>query len=158
MTTKLARMSFTVTQCYTRCIVISHMILFLAYAACFGCNNRCSVPSLPQPVAISIALYPVSELGLNEPTVVEVKPANLDQILHLIRPVQCITGQIDKEVHVLVSEMVLAYNDGSHIKIYVRWIGKNPAAVSFDDNEYYWGGNSRNADGVVELLRILKTQ
>lgn len=120
-----------------------------------GCTQNKPLPHLTPPVAMTAVLQPAPEWGVKSPKAIAVRREDLTAVFDLIKPTRAIHGSIDKSTHLLAAMITTTQQDGSHVTIYVRCIGKNPAAVSLDDKDYFWADDHNVPDGVIELIRIL---
>lgn len=134
----------------------------VVYAAAFcsilliSCSSHTIDFSLPRPIAMTVIIIePAMHVDDFKSATVEVTAKDIDKIYGLIKPVRKFPRRLDKKLHVLVAEVECKYADGSIRKVYVRWTGDNPAAVSFDDEHYYEAGMGEYADGAMTIVRLL---
>jgi hypothetical protein len=105
---------------------------------------------------MAATLQPASDLGITESIRIVVKKGAIAKVHKLVTPTRIIEGGVKNSLNPLVATIQVDYPDGRTAKLFVRWMGKNPAAVSFDDEKYYWGdGGGDCGDGAVELIRVL---
>lgn len=93
--------------------------------------------------------------GQNEPSTIEVAPAIFDRVYELITPTAAMDRGWRKDHMPLVARMTLKYPDGTQREVFVRWTGKNPAAVSLDDETFFWADASNVGDGANALAGLL---
>jgi hypothetical protein len=58
-------------------------------------------------------------------------------------------------MHPLVADVLVQHTDGASTKLFVRWTGHNPAAISLDDHNFYYGGTDEFPDGATKIIRLL---
>ena len=99
--------------------------------------------------------YPETLGGGKEPKTIEVGPETFDRIYALITPAAAMDRGWRKDHMPLVARMLLKYPDGAKREVFVRWTGKNPAAVSLDDEHYFWADAANVGDGASEFAGLL---
>jgi hypothetical protein len=132
------------------------MSLFLISLVCFGgCHRDPAIPKLRPIANISARVYAVPELGISAINSVEVPEAQLSAFARLITPTEPCVQTIRREMHYHVADVFVQHIDGTTTKLLVRWTGHNPAAISLDDRNYYYGGTDEFPDGATRIVRLL---
>jgi hypothetical protein len=122
-----------------------------------GCSQRAPTPTptLPPIVKISAKVYAVPG-WFNEPIeLVEVPQESVPAFAKLITPIEPCIQTIDSEMHHHVADITVQHPDGSDTTLIVRWTGHNPAAISLDGRNYYYGGSDDFPDGATRILQLL---
>jgi hypothetical protein len=133
----------------------SPFILLPFFLAGSGCARQSVVLPFPRPVAMTVTLQALPDFGLAESKTIEAKEGVLDKVYDLVKPTRILDGGVNKKINPLVATIDAHYADGLKTRMYVRWMGKNPAGVSFDDKQYYWADGGDRGDGAVDLVRLL---
>jgi hypothetical protein len=127
--------------------------LVVASLFILGCPSQ-KVPSFSVPVAITVTLEPDPTISYPGHKNVEIPDAKVETFYQMINPTRIIDGGINKSLHALYATIQIKQTDGTTRKLYVRCMGVNPAAVSFDDEHYYYADGSGPGDGANELRRL----
>jgi hypothetical protein len=106
---------------------------------------------------------PGVEWGVPARTTVTIRPGDIDKVYSLVKPTERKEGGAHKTINTLVATVSATHADGSTSRLFVRWMGKYPLAVSFDDEVYYWADEGTSQpeackDGWFELVRFLRRQ
>ena len=131
--------------------ILTPLILF----AVSGCTPNQAVPKLQGVTQIRAHVPSVPQLAVDEIDAVSVPDSQLAQLSALVTPSEPCMQQIDKREHYLVAIVELFHSDGTKTTVYVRWTGHNPAAVSLDDEHFFYGGKPEAGDGAVKILQLL---
>jgi hypothetical protein len=122
---------------------------------CCGCGTGNPPPVIGTVSSIRIDLRPTPSLGVFEAQSVHVPSSELTEAISLIQPERPIGRAMEDTIDPVVAEVLVTHPDGQTDKIWVRWMGANPAAVSFDDKQYFWATDSpKHADGALGLIRV----
>ena len=130
-------------------------ILLISFVCLSGCNRQPATPILRPISKISARVYAVPELGLSAINSVDVPEAQVSIFARLITPTEPCVQAIRREMHFHVADVFVQHKDGSTTTLLVRWTGHNPAAISLDDRDYFYGGSDLFPDGATRILRLL---
>ena len=121
-----------------------------------GCSRQPEPPPKLRPIAgISARIHAVPEWSNPPIDSVEVPQEEVPAFAVLITPTEPCVQTIDPKMHYHVADVVVRHPDGSTTSLIVRWTGHNPAAVSLDGREYYYGGSDNFPDGATRIVRLL---
>jgi hypothetical protein len=121
-----------------------------------GCSGQpAPPPKLPPISGISGRILAVPEFSFEAIDSVEVPQEQVPAFAVLITPTEPCRQTIYPTEHYHVADVVLRHPDGSTTSLIVRWTGHNPAAVSLDGKNYYYGGSDDFPDGATRIVRLL---
>jgi hypothetical protein len=120
-----------------------------------GCYRQPPTPTLRPIAKITARVYAVPDLGFSAIDFVEVPQEHLPAFANLITPIEPCIQTIDPSMHYHVADVFIEHQDGSTTTLVVRWTGHNPAALSLDDRNYYYGGSDAFPDGATRIIRLL---
>jgi hypothetical protein len=132
-------------------------ILLIAVVCLNGCWRQPAPPTPKlRPIAkISARVHAVPEWRTSAIDRVEVPEEQMAAFAILITPTEPCVQNIDSKIHYHVADVFLQHKDGSTTTLIVRWTGHNPAAISLDGRNYYYGGSDDFPDGATRILRLL---
>ncbi|UUO09079.1 hypothetical protein M4951_12365 [Blastopirellula sp. J2-11] len=130
-------------------------VLLILLAVWAGCHSHASIPSLRPISKISAKVREVPELNFSAIDSVEVPEESIEEFAFLIRPVAPCTQTINPKFDYHVADVILQHPDGSTTTLLVRWTGHNPAGISLDDRNYYYGGTGKFPDGATRIVQLL---
>jgi hypothetical protein len=128
-------------------------VIALVYLS--GCQRMTSTPMLRPIAEISASVRAVPELGISAINFVEIPQPHLSAFAKLITPTRPCIQEIKREMHYHVADVFVQHTDGTTTTLIVRWTGHNPAAISLDDRNYYYGGTDEFPDGATKIIRLL---
>jgi hypothetical protein len=133
------------------------LLMLLIPVVCLGgCSRQPGPPpKLPPITGISARIHAVPETSFEAIDSVEVPQEVVPAFAVLITPTEPCVQTIDPKMHYHVADVVVRHPDGSTTSLIVRWTGHNPAAVSLDGREYYYGGSDDFPDGATRIVRLL---
>ncbi len=120
-----------------------------------GCWKEQPVPKLSPISKISAKVYSVPELQLSPIDCVDIPNDQIKLFSALVIPSRKCEQQIKKEMHYHVADIYIQHEGVAKTTLLVRWTGQNPAAITLDDKNYYYGGTDDYADTTVRILRLL---
>lgn len=134
---------------------VRKIVVLLVLVTQFGCPQRKPerIPILPPIVSITARVPAMPQFRVPAIEAVSVPDEQVSSFAKLITPT--VPYQINTELDYLVAELFIQHVDSSESKLFVRWTGHNPAAVSLDDHTYYLGGIDEFPDGGTRILRLL---
>ena len=124
-----------------------------------GCYQRASnvtpvLPVLPPIDRITARVHELPAFRLPAIETVSVPGDQLSSFAKLITPVgPC---QIDVKMNYSIADVFVHHKDGTTSTLLIRWTGHNPAAITFDDKTYFFGGTDEFPDGATRILRLLR--
>lgn len=130
------------------------LMLMLSMATVSGCNHP-SIPTLRPIARISAKVLPVPDLGISNIDPIEVPDAELTSFAKLLTPIKPCVQNINTSTNYRLADVTIQHTDGTETVLIVRWTGANPAAISFDDRTFYYGGSDAFPDGAIRIVRLL---
>jgi hypothetical protein len=132
------------------------LLMLLTSAVCLsGCYKHGTTPALRPITKISGKVYSVPELGISAIDSVEVPQEQVSAFAVLITPTKPCAQDIDPQMNYHVADVYVQHQDRRTTTLIVRWTGHNPAALSLDDCNYYYGGSDDFPDGARRIIRLL---
>jgi hypothetical protein len=111
---------------------------------------------------MTVKLQPCPDWGFAKGKTVELEDGGLDKAYMLLKPTNRIPanhigakGTSSRQK--LLAIILIRYTDGSKAKLYVRDLGVNPLAVSFDDDVYYWAASDPDSTP-ANFFRLLNSE
>ncbi len=127
----------------------------LLFGALVGCAKP-SPPVIKPVIGITARLHKSTELNdLDSDTLIKVPQSDVPAFLKLVTPTPTSFDVYSDDMHYSVADVYLEHKDGTTTKVNVRWTGHNPAAVSTDDRNYFYGGTDVFPDGAIGIVRSL---
>jgi hypothetical protein len=131
-------------------------VLLISVVCLVGCSGQPAPPPKLRPISgISGRILTVPEFSFEARDSVEVPQEEVPAFAVLITPAKRCVQTIYPEEHHHVADVVVRHPDGSTTSLIVRWTGHNPAAVSLDGENYYYGGSDDFPDGATRIVRLL---
>jgi hypothetical protein len=130
------------------------LMVVVGLASVGGCNHP-SIPTLRPIARVSAKVLPVPDLGTIAIDHIDVPDAELMSFAKLITPTKLCVQNIDTSTDYRIADVTVRHTDGTETVLIVRWTGANPAAISFDDRTFYYGGSDAFPDGATRILRLL---
>jgi hypothetical protein len=113
-------------------------------------------PWLPPPKTITVTIYPF-ELWMKTgypPT--EIPASKLGYARRLVTPDKYYEGGVNDLITPLMAVVVLTHEGQPDTRLLVRYSGHNPALISVDGRNYFYGRNDEDIhDGGTDLLRLV---
>lgn len=128
--------------------------LFLGINGCSN-SNPLRVPTIRPVVKMKARIYAVPDYPVEPVDNVEVPDEYIPLLVNLITPIE--PCQIDRNRNFHFADVTATHADGTNTTLEVRWTGNNPAAISLDGVNYYYGGTDEFPDGATRILRILNS-
>jgi hypothetical protein len=114
-------------------------------------------PQLSPPKTISVMLYPLSSWNSPGHPMTEIPAGDVDFVWRLLTPDKYYEGGVNDWVTPLIAEAVITHEGQPDTRLLVRWAGKNPAIISVDGRNYFYGRPDADVhDGGVQLVRIVQ--
>jgi hypothetical protein len=86
----------------------------------------------------------------------EIPATDLDFAMRLLTPDKYYEGGVNDWITPLIAEVVITHEGQADTRLLVRWAGKNPAIVSVDGRNYFYGRPDEDIhDGGTQLLRLV---
>src|SRR5262249_42120561 len=115
-----------------------------------------STPQLRPPTAIKVTLYPWQGVGGIDGEPVDIPAEKLDLAFRLLTPASYFEGGVHEFITPIVPEAVINHADGTETSVLVRDHGHNPAVVTVDGRNYFYGRNDPDVHaGAVQLIRLV---
>ena len=131
------------------------LMLMFSIAGVSGCKHDAPIPTLRPIAKISAQVRDVPEFGLTPIDRVEVPDEHLSSFAKLITPTKPCLQNINSSTNYRVADVTIHHTDGTETTLIVRWTGANPAAISLDDRNFYYGGRDAFPDGATRIVRLL---
>jgi hypothetical protein len=113
-------------------------------------------PQLAPPKTITVTLYPLNGLSKAYPPT-EIPPGDVDQVMRLVTPDIYYEGGVHDWITPLIAEVVITHEGQPDTHLLVRWAGANPAMISVDGRNYFYGVPHKGIkDGGAKLVGIVQ--
>jgi hypothetical protein len=114
-------------------------------------------PQLAPPKAITVTLYPVDGVSTERRGPTEIPAGDFGQVMRLVTPGKFYEGGVNDKVIPLIAEVVITHEGQPDTRLLVRWTGKNPAAISVDGHNYFYGVSHPDIhDGAMQLFALVE--
>lgn len=134
------------------------LLFLISLGICIGCYKK-PIPPVPvlRPISkISATLHDVPNLGVAGIPSIDIPSSELSNFANLVTPQSPCKQKIDKmDYH--IADIFVQHTDGTSTKLMVRWTGHNPAAISLNDEFFFYGGMDEFPDGGTRIIRLLNT-
>jgi len=135
------------------------LIFLISLLFLIGCYVK-PIPPVPvlRPISkISATLHDVPKLGVAGIPSIEIPSSELSNFSNFITPQSQCKQTIKKNMHYHIADIFIQHTDGTSTKLFVRWTGHNPAAISLDDEFFFYGGMDEFPDGGTRIIRLLNS-
>lgn len=113
-------------------------------------------PQLRPATAIRMTPHPWEGIAVNGCQPIEIPPAKFDFVIRLLTPGKYYGDTIFDHITPIVAEVDLTHADGEHTFVTVRDGGHNPAMVSLDGRNYFYGRSDPEIlAGGTQLIQLL---
>ena len=93
--------------------------------------------------------------GVGRP-ITEIPPGEIDYVFRLLTPDKYYGRSVNDWITPLIAEVVITHENHPDTRLLVRWGGKNPAMISVDGRNYFYGRQYEDIfDGGTQLVRVL---
>lgn len=121
-----------------------------------GCQQHEPIPVLKPIDSINAYVKSVPDWGLSPTESIEVPQSELPAFVKLITPQSVCLQRIDRDVSYHLADIVVRHTDDTESTLMVFSTGHNPAALSFDNKTFYYGGRDDFPDGATRIVRLLR--
>ena len=116
-----------------------------------------STPRLPPPKTITVTIYPYEPWMKTGYPPTEIPAGKLDYARRLVTPDKYYEGGVNDMFTPLMAVVVLTHEGQPDTRLLVRHSGHNPALISVDGRNYFYGRNEEDIhDGGLDLLRLVR--
>ena len=114
-------------------------------------------PPLAPPKTITVTLYPIPNMGLRGCPPTEIPASEIDRVVRLVTPDKYYEGGVNDWITPLIAEVVFTHEGQPDTRLLVRWAGKNPATISVDGRNYFYGKPHEEVhDGGMQLIGLVQ--
>ena len=111
-------------------------------------------PRIRPPKTMTVIMHPFQEWDKTRYPPTEIPAAELDYAFRLVTPDRYYEGGLIERP--LMAVVVLSHESWPDTMLLVRWSGHNPALISVDGRNYFYGRNDEDiGDGGLQLLRLV---
>jgi len=121
-----------------------------------GCHRQPDAPAIRPISKISARIHAVPQRGLATLDRVEVPETELAAFATLITPTEQYVQHINPELHYHIADVFVKHPDGTTTTLMIRDAGVNPAAISLDGRDYFYGGRDEFHDGATRIIHLLQ--